>query len=642
MDLHDQGRDSDIEQAIDMIADPGISFQIEDPGPQATQEPRIRISSTREALDLFHALAGDFTSEHARATLQAIARWRHDQGFGKPLGTPAEELTITFAANSALLPLEVGILHTHYAIPHGIPRSPAERFRLAQCRLNFYAHGNHVGPLLAETADALEWVDVQSLKDPETLLSFLGMIQNTVHWMIATGLTVQARSFILAAIRISDLVNPDIRRVQGRTWLLANLAWAHAVEGDDDTAMRIADQALEFERQWPTSPSVRHTLILGLIAEVRTLIHIRRGDAKAVRFSASPTDLDEPGNGNYNSRWRRQWLGLAARVVDADKTVFPELTRFLSKTYFPDYGRSISLLLTAIAAKPELAAATCFAGVSAATRIRHMAELSHIICHCHADYPMVSTHPAYAWLKFFSGPPPSNYDWFRRLASFAELRDDHTGRHALRVGSITRSICRHMGLNERQSQEFGDAADLHDLGKMMIPATIICKPGPLTDEEFMTIKTHPIHGANLLRSDREANDRVKIDAAEYHHERMDGSGYPYGLKGSRIPLVAKVVAVADTFDAMTHQRCYAGARNIDVALDMIRDARGQLFDPKVVEAFLHLAGEGQSKITTEPEAAARCVCQSVGIPEADKLMETIQARLDRILASSRSCCRHEE
>ena len=139
-------------------------------------------------------------------------------------------------------------------------------------------------------------------------------------------------------------------------------------------------------------------------------------------------------------------------------------------------------------------------------------------------------------------------------------------------------------------------APLHDIGKIKISDLILNKPGRLTDEEFELMKTHTIEGRNILMasgsfSQSDVNLKEAIEMATCHHERWDGKGYPYGLKGEEIPLSARIMAVADVFDALVSRRSYKEPFSFEKATDIIREESGSHFDPVVAEAFLNIAKE---------------------------------------------------
>jgi putative two-component system response regulator len=172
-----------------------------------------------------------------------------------------------------------------------------------------------------------------------------------------------------------------------------------------------------------------------------------------------------------------------------------------------------------------------------------------------------------------------------RLARAAEFRDDDTGQHTERVGLWAAAVAEALGLPDEDIELLRRAAPLHDVGKIGIPDSILLKPGRLTADEFETVKTHTLIGAGILGGSRFPLLQVAAEIALSHHERWDGSGYPRGLAGESIPLVGRIVAIADVFDALIHERPYKAAWPVADALAEIERQSGRQFDPHVVAAF---------------------------------------------------------
>ncbi len=162
--------------------------------------------------------------------------------------------------------------------------------------------------------------------------------------------------------------------------------------------------------------------------------------------------------------------------------------------------------------------------------------------------------------------------------------DEHTGR----VAHLAALVAQNMELPPEQVALIGRAAALHDIGKISVPERILLKPGALTFDEFEVMKTHAEAGARLLQGGHCEVVSMAQTIALTHHERWDGSGYPHGLRGEEIPLVGRIVALADVFDALTHERPYKAAWSCERARDEIKQQRGRHFDPAVVDAFLRL------------------------------------------------------
>jgi putative two-component system response regulator len=162
--------------------------------------------------------------------------------------------------------------------------------------------------------------------------------------------------------------------------------------------------------------------------------------------------------------------------------------------------------------------------------------------------------------------------------------------HPTRVAEISAMLAMTMDLPDSEVSLIRRAAPLHDLGKLAIPEEILLKPSVLTTEEFEIIKTHTLIGARLLRRPGKRSRLLEMaeEIAGSHHENWDGSGYPYGLKGTEIPLVGRIVAVADVFDALTRTRPYKHAWSIEEAVTAVAGLRGTKFDPRIVDVFLGL------------------------------------------------------
>jgi putative two-component system response regulator len=175
-----------------------------------------------------------------------------------------------------------------------------------------------------------------------------------------------------------------------------------------------------------------------------------------------------------------------------------------------------------------------------------------------------------------------------RVARAAELRDDDTGQHTRRVAEISARIAASLGLSSHQIDLLRRAAPLHDVGKSAIPDNIMIKHGNLSAAEVALIQSHTTVGASMLSNGKSEVLAVARDIAEGHHERWDGKGYPHRLRGNSIPLMARIVAVADCFDALTHARPYRTAWPLRRVLDELRKGAGTRFDAKVVEAFLRV------------------------------------------------------
>jgi putative two-component system response regulator len=173
----------------------------------------------------------------------------------------------------------------------------------------------------------------------------------------------------------------------------------------------------------------------------------------------------------------------------------------------------------------------------------------------------------------------------KRLALAAEYRDDATGEHTQRVGRTSALLAVALGLDDDEVELIRSAATLHDLGKVGIPDRILLKPGKLDPDELEVMKSHVHLGARILSGTHLPLLVVAEQVALTHHEWWDGHGYPAGMRGEAIPLAGRIVAIADVFDALTHDRPYKKDSPLEAALIQVRDLSGSQFDPRVVEAF---------------------------------------------------------
>ncbi|GAP64488.1 hypothetical protein ARMA_2911 [Ardenticatena maritima] len=169
------------------------------------------------------------------------------------------------------------------------------------------------------------------------------------------------------------------------------------------------------------------------------------------------------------------------------------------------------------------------------------------------------------------------------LSSALDLRDTATEGHSIRVAKIALEIGKEMRLSDEELQVLWRGALLHDIGKIGVPDRILHKPGMLTPEEWEIMRQHTIWGAEILKHIPFLAPAIPV--VKYHHENWDGTGYPEGLKGEEIPLMARIFMVADTYDAITSDRPYQKGRSPEEALRIIREQAGKRFDPKVVRAF---------------------------------------------------------
>ena len=191
----------------------------------------------------------------------------------------------------------------------------------------------------------------------------------------------------------------------------------------------------------------------------------------------------------------------------------------------------------------------------------------------------------------------------RELAGASESKSLYTRGHSERVTRFSVEMAKIMGLPEDEIERIRIAALIHDIGKITIGEEILNKPAVLTENEYAVIKTHPNQGYELLKNIPQLKDI--IPGMQLHHEQLDGTGYPYGLKGDEIPMMARIITVADCFDAMITMRPYQGPAPIEDGLEMIRSAAGVKYDAQVVDALTQGVRAGRMKTRREDRAQAK-------------------------------------
>lgn len=197
------------------------------------------------------------------------------------------------------------------------------------------------------------------------------------------------------------------------------------------------------------------------------------------------------------------------------------------------------------------------------------------------------------------------------LSTTIEAKDEYTKGHSHRVAEYSVLIARELGWNEKELSNLKNAAHLHDIGKIAIPDTILNKPSKLSEEEFSIIKEHTIIGANILKN-ISLIDHVQ-EIVRNHHERYDGNGYPDGLKGKEIPLHARIVAVADSYDAMSSQRIYRNQLPPEKIIQELENNKGTQFDPEITDIFLKLLKEDRIHVKEDHLS----ITENTQIPEAE-------------------------
>ncbi|MDI4652344.1 MULTISPECIES: two-component system response regulator [Pseudoalteromonas] len=180
----------------------------------------------------------------------------------------------------------------------------------------------------------------------------------------------------------------------------------------------------------------------------------------------------------------------------------------------------------------------------------------------------------------------AHIDLIQRLGRAAEYKDTDTGEHIARMSRYSKVLALAYGMSEYEAEQLKQAAPMHDVGKIGIPDSVLLKPGRLNENEYEHMKQHALIGAKILENSTSPLLQLAHKLALEHHEKWDGTGYPYGLKGEEISIEGRIVTIADVFDALTSKRPYKKAWTVEEALDLLKDEAGKHFDPQLVDLFI--------------------------------------------------------
>ncbi|MFE1630162.1 HD-GYP domain-containing protein [Brevibacillus reuszeri] len=189
-------------------------------------------------------------------------------------------------------------------------------------------------------------------------------------------------------------------------------------------------------------------------------------------------------------------------------------------------------------------------------------------------------------IRYYRREKENTLNLILTLAKSLDARDKYTALHSENVAKYAQHIALEMGLPRKVCEQIHLGGLLHDIGKIGIPESVLLKPTKLSDEEYDLIKQHPVIGYEMVKHITFFKKNGVLDAILYHHERFDGNGYPHGLRGKEIPLIARILAIADSFDAMTSNRVYRDKSNLTYAINQIRSNKGTQYDPEIVDIFL--------------------------------------------------------
>jgi putative nucleotidyltransferase with HDIG domain len=214
--------------------------------------------------------------------------------------------------------------------------------------------------------------------------------------------------------------------------------------------------------------------------------------------------------------------------------------------------------------------------------------LSHGIVAWMGISSLVTSVSICLFIKYDIHSQKNMYKLTRILLTTLQAHDTYTEIHSRSVAFYAKLIAKELRLPSKQRKSIYMGALLHDIGKIGIPTVILTKPSKLTESEYKEIKQHPLIGYDMLNSIAELRNNEVLAIIRSHHERYDGKGYPDGLTGDKIPVMARIVAVADAFDAMLSQRVYRNESRIEHAMEELRNNKGLQFDPEITDAFMRL------------------------------------------------------
>jgi len=338
-----------------------------------------------------------------------------------------------------------------------------------------------------------------------------------------------------------------------------------------------------------------------VVAQIRTLPH----DffyTETMRFTLKQDGRDVPMMGAYTTMPELNWAVISQRslekaredagvnVLNRQALVFVLVVGFFALILGYLFAVAISAPIRGLARSTRAISRGEF---HERTPVRGAAEISEL-----AETFNKMADDIEQYIERLKQAAQENRDLFlgsiRMLAAAIDEKDPYTRGHSDRVAKYSLIIGRELSLSEDELDKLKISALLHDVGKIGVDDRVLKKPGALTDEEFELMKQHPSKGANIMRPVAQLADM--LPGIELHHEHVDGRGYPYGLSGDEIPLTARIIAAADTLDAMTTNRPYQSGKDLDFSMSLIRKLAGTKFDPAVVDALEAAVEQGKIKL----------------------------------------------
>ncbi|MBV8210409.1 MAG: HD domain-containing protein [Burkholderiaceae bacterium] len=524
-----------------------------------------------------------------------------------------------------------------------LPDAPVSTDRV-MCLLYVTRYQFHCGNMYAGLAPAEQAVDLaRRLGDPDLEAKALKMfgIGNA-----ETGNYPAAVTAFSAALEAAHASRNSLQEVE----ILTNLGLAHQYAGHYSAAIPSYERAVEVAEAAGTPPLSPASALSNIALACLQLRDFGRGLAaaeRAIEVLASPSDMFERAvrvmiecyyarlllevRNLPLARERAKLAALYATGTSELSDLFAQMTQGLVEAHDPlsrDIG--LSRLQQALhrsrkgsASALRDALATIVRGYEAAgqpnsalvylheivqlnrdSRVRsvlehhrrHLDRVSHDLdLNAQAEVALVEQQRELRYQRLSMDALRECMQVLEKNTVAAELHDDDTGEHCYRVGALAKELAQKKGMDPEMCTLIDLSARLHDIGKLRVPDSILLKPGRFTPEERAIMEKHCEHGWELIGEGGLAQLFVAQEIALNHHERWDGNGYPNRRQGNMIPLAARVTALADVFDALTHRRCYKEAWTIPDALREIASLRGKHFDPELTDLFLELVPALQAK-----------------------------------------------
>jgi putative two-component system response regulator len=437
-----------------------------------------------------------------------------------------------------------------------------------------------VGAALDHTSAALQIAHAEGLRLEEVRVWI-----NYGMALQATGLWRQADVRLAYALELLDGMEEP--RLRCNIWALRSHVGFHTGEGDLRASIYACEQALRHAEASPLRfrDSMACTAFCNLAA-----LSILRNDVGAARKYLANAAL------RSNLGVRPRWLiAVLTAMLEVRIQNEPAQRDALEALLAPGNAPARAYVIETYSVMAAMYTSMGDAARAHEALVKLSIERASALWATLTDPDALDVHPGKTAVPPIASTNRRDFSSLgvlERLAITAELRDDATGRHCYRVGRLSMLLARRAGLSEAESANLDLAARLHDIGKFAIPDAILLKPGLLDEAERRLMRTHTSIGADLLATRApELLLRAGEQIARSHHEHWSGAGYPAGLAGDAIPLAARITALADVYDALSHERPYKAAWTHQDSLEYLREMRGSQFDPRLTDLFLAMMDE---------------------------------------------------